>query len=115
MRGIIVDQHVERCPDEPVTWGELLAKLREMATRHAIAIEALLIGDRECAALCGVSRSHWHTLQAAGKVPSSLKLGRKTLWIKSEISEWISAKCPDARTWAAMQASANRRLRTHVG
>ena len=37
--------------------------------------EPLLISDRESAALCGCSRSHWHALAAAGKIPPSVKLG----------------------------------------
>ncbi|HZZ76909.1 MAG TPA: helix-turn-helix domain-containing protein [Gemmataceae bacterium] len=71
--------------------------------------ESLLIPDTEVAALCHCSRSHWHTLSAAGKVPPSVKLGRKRLWRRAEIEAWINAGCPDASTWAAMQASAARR------
>lgn len=72
---------------------------------------ALLIPDTEAAALCGCSRSHWHVLAAVGKIPPSIKLGRKRLWRREEISSWILAGCPDGATWAAMQASATRRLR----
>jgi excisionase family DNA binding protein len=73
--------------------------------------ESLLIPDVEAAALCGCSRSHWHVLAAAGKIPPSIKLGRKRLWRRQEIESWILAGCPDAQTWAAMRASAARRLK----
>jgi predicted DNA-binding transcriptional regulator AlpA len=73
--------------------------------------EPLLIPDTVAAALAGVSRAHWHRLRAAGKVPPCVRLGRKVLWRRLEVEGWIEAGCPDARTWAAMQAAAARRLR----
>lgn len=72
--------------------------------------EALLIPDTVAAAMAGVSRAHWHRLRAAAKVPPPVRLGRKVLWRRQEISDWITAGCPDARTWAAMAAS-NARAR----
>jgi predicted DNA-binding transcriptional regulator AlpA len=62
------------------------------------------------AALAGVSRAHWQRLRAAGKLPPSVRLGRKVLWRRLEIEEWIAAGCPDGRTWEAMTA-AGRRLK----
>ena len=71
----------------------------------------LLISDTAAAALAGVCRSTWHVLRAAGKLPPSIRLGRKVLWRRAEIVSWIDAGCPDGRTWAAMQARAGRRLK----
>ena len=73
--------------------------------------EPLLIPDTAAAALAGVSRAHWQRLRAAGKLPLPVRLGRKVLWRRLEIESWIAAGCPDAGTWAAMQASAGRRLK----
>jgi predicted DNA-binding transcriptional regulator AlpA len=70
----------------------------------------LLIPDTAAAALAGVSRAHWHRLRAAGKLPPSIRLGRKVLWRRLEIEAWIAAGCPDSPTWAAMTA-ASRRLK----
>jgi predicted DNA-binding transcriptional regulator AlpA len=80
-------------------------------------IEALplLIPAAVCAKMCGVSRSHWHVLLSSGRVPASIKLGRKRLWNKADILEWISHGCPDGKLWSAMQASKNRRLRVNLG
>jgi predicted DNA-binding transcriptional regulator AlpA len=72
---------------------------------------ALLIDDRTAAALAGVSRSTWHVLRAAGRVPPCVRLGRAVRWRRAEVIGWIDAGCPDAATWAAMQASVGRRLR----
>lgn len=72
---------------------------------------ALLIPDTAAAAMAGISRAVWHRLRAAGKVPPPVRLGRSVRWGRAEIVAWIEASCPDARTWAAMQAAAGRRLK----
>jgi predicted DNA-binding transcriptional regulator AlpA len=72
-------------------------------------LEPLLLCDRDAAALCNCSRSHWHAMRAAGKLPPSIKLGRKVLWRREEIESWIAAGCPDARTWQAIRAADRRR------
>ena len=56
-------------------------------------------------ALPGVCRATWHRLRAAGKLPAPVKLGRALRWRRDEIVAWINANCPDAETWAAMQAA----------
>lgn len=68
----------------------------------------LLIDDREAAALCGVSRSHWRTLLQMGRVPTPIRLGRAVRWRREELVAWVAAKCPDAATWEAMQAALRR-------
>ena len=78
---------------------------------HPPQTEPLLISDREAAALCSCSRSHWHVLAAAGKIPPSVKLGRKRLWRREEIQEWAAAGCPDGRMWDVMKAAVARRLK----
>jgi excisionase family DNA binding protein len=82
-----------------------------MDSTTATQLGALLISDVEAAALCGCSRSHWRAMQAAGRIPASVKLGRKRLWRRREIESWILAGCPEGRIWAAM-GSADRRLKT---
>jgi predicted DNA-binding transcriptional regulator AlpA len=80
-----------------------------------IAADALLIPDTVAAALAGVSRSTWHVLRAAGRVPPCVRLGigkRKIVrWRRAEVVAWIDAGCPDGATWAAMTASSRRRLK----
>jgi predicted DNA-binding transcriptional regulator AlpA len=77
--------------------------------------DAMLIDDRAAAALAGISRSTWHVLRAAGRVPPCVRLGigrRKIIrWRRAEIAAWIEAGCPDGQTWAEIQASAARRLK----
>jgi excisionase family DNA binding protein len=77
----------------------------------ALARESLLIADTEAAALAGVSRRTWRRLLAAGKVPLPVKLGRCVRWRSDELRRWVGAGCPDARTWAAMEAIGRRSAR----
>jgi predicted DNA-binding transcriptional regulator AlpA len=77
---------------------------------------ALLIDDRAAATLAGISRSTFHVLRAGGKVgPQAIRLGRAVRYRRDEIVSWIQAGCPDAATWAAMQAAAGRRNARIVG
>jgi predicted DNA-binding transcriptional regulator AlpA len=71
-------------------------------------VDVLLIPDTEAAALAGVCRATWHRLRVAGKVPAGIKLGRAVRWNKIELVAWIEAKCPDRRTWEAIQAQGRR-------
>jgi excisionase family DNA binding protein len=76
-----------------------------------VPVEAQQIPDTIAAKLAGVSRATWHRLRVAGKLgPQAVRLGRKVLWNRAEVEAWIQAKCPDRRTWEALQAQ-NRRLR----
>ena len=72
-------------------------------------VEALLIPDTEAAGLAGISRAHLHRLRVAGKWgPRPIRLGRKVLFDRAEVIAWIAARCPDARTWEAMQSQSKR-------
>jgi excisionase family DNA binding protein len=73
-------------------------------------MEPLLIPDTIAAAMAGISRAHWHRLRAAGKLPPAVRLGRKVLWRRADVTAWIEAGCPDARTWAAMMTASRRRI-----
>jgi predicted DNA-binding transcriptional regulator AlpA len=70
--------------------------------------EAFLIPDATAAALAGVSRSHWGRLHAAARTPGAVKLGRRVLWNRSEVTDWIAARCSDRRTREALVAQSRR-------
>jgi predicted DNA-binding transcriptional regulator AlpA len=73
---------------------------------------ALLVDDRAAAILLAVSRSHFFTLKAAGKIgPQPIRLGRAVRYRRDELERWIAAGCPDAATWKAMQMMEGGRLR----
>ena len=62
-------------------------------------IEALLVGAAEAGRLCGVSRSTFWALHAAGKAPRPLKLGRRTVGRIAELRAWVEAGCPPRERW----------------
>ncbi|HUU12019.1 MAG TPA: helix-turn-helix domain-containing protein [Phycisphaerae bacterium] len=64
------------------------------------ALAPLLVDAREAARLCGIGRSSWLSLAAAGQVPPSLLLGRRRLWRVREVEAWTAAGCPPATRWA---------------
>jgi excisionase family DNA binding protein len=71
--------------------------------------QAILLPAVEAAALANVSRATWCRLRSAGKVPPAIRLGRKVLWRRDELTAWISAGCPDNELWGAMQSAIDRR------
>lgn len=80
--------------------------------RDTTAPDALLIPDTAAAGMAGISRAHWHRLRAAGKIgPSAVRLGRKVLYRRQEVEDWIAAGCVDARTWEAMRQHGRRLAR----
>jgi predicted DNA-binding transcriptional regulator AlpA len=67
------------------------------------AIEPLLIGAEVAGRLCGVSEATWWRMHAAARVPSPVKVGRKTLWRITELREWVAASCPGRQVWDALR------------
>lgn len=41
---------------------------------------------------------------AVGKIPRPLRVGRRLLWPRAEIVDWIAAGCPNRREWDARQS-----------
>ena len=57
----------------------------------------LMVGASDAAALCGVSRSTWCKLDAAGRIPQSLRVGRRRLWVVVELRRWTEASAAVGR------------------
>ena len=62
-------------------------------------ITAFVVEARIAAQLCGVSRSTWFALKAAGRIPRPVRIGRRTLWRVDEIKAWLDAGCPPLHRW----------------
>ena len=69
---------------------------------------ALLVDATTAAELCGLSRSGWWSLHAAGRVPLPVRLGRRTLWRARELAEWSQAGCPARDRWEALKGGQKR-------
>lgn len=59
----------------------------------------LLLDAKAAAAMCGVSRTTWWSLHAAGRIPVPVHLGRRTLWRAVELAAWTEAGCPPRHRW----------------
>jgi len=63
-------------------------------------IEALLVSSDGAAELIGVSRAHFYALHSSGRLgPLPVRLGRRTLWRRSELQKWTEASCPPRDRW----------------
>ena len=61
---------------------------------------ALLLDAKAAAALIGVSRSSFLRLDATGQIgPTSVRLGRRRLWSRDALADWIRAGCPPRCVW----------------
>ncbi len=72
-------------------------------------IDAEALAAPEAAKLCGVSRSTWLKLQASGRVPRPVRLGRCVRWLRSELLAWLAAGCPSRERWDAIKPGGQRR------
>ncbi|MCP4712796.1 MAG: helix-turn-helix domain-containing protein [Planctomycetes bacterium] len=68
-----------------------------------ITPEPLLLSATETAELLGVGRSHLYSLHSAGRLPLPVRLGRRVLWRRSELEQWIKCGCPARSKWVAME------------
>ena len=66
-----------------------------------------LLTARSAAALCGTSLRTWRRWDAAGFIPSPVRVGRSTLWRKDEVCAWIATQCPRRREWEARKTGRN--------
>lgn len=68
-------------------------------------IEPLLLNATQCAALCNISRTTWYSLLSSGRVPLPVRLGRRPLWRRDELTAWVAAGCPARDRWQAMKGA----------
>lgn len=64
-----------------------------------LAGQPLLVSDEQAARMLGISRSLWRRQHSAGRVPMPVKIGRRTLWRREELRDWVSADCPPRHRW----------------
>ena len=72
------------------------------ATREKLAEareSALLVDANRAAGLCGLGRTSWLKLNAMGKTPEPIRLGRRVLWRIAELRAWVDKDCPPRHKW----------------
>ena len=61
---------------------------------------ALLVDADSGAALLGISRRHFWALHSSGRLgPLPVKLGKRTMWVRTELEEWTASRCPSREQW----------------
>ena len=65
--------------------------------------QPLLLSADEGARLVGVGRSLWWSMHSSVRLgPLPIKLGRRTLWRRDELTQWVEAGCPARVKWLAI-------------
>jgi predicted DNA-binding transcriptional regulator AlpA len=96
-----LDRAVRRSAASAVATGAAADQDAPVLPLAATASPAPRMAAPEAAAFCGVSEATWWRQHAAAKVPKPVKIGRRTLWDRDELRDWLAAGCPDRRTWEA--------------
>ncbi len=69
----------------------------------APATPGIMVGAVEAARICGISRTTWYSLKAAGRLPAPVHLGRRVLWRREELHDWMTARCPSLHQWQRLK------------
>jgi excisionase family DNA binding protein len=75
-----------------------------MSTEAPIKIEPALLTIPQVCELLNISRAEFYRLNQSGKfAPLQIGLCRKVLYLRSEVEDWLSKKCPHRRVWQAQR------------
>ena len=84
-----------------------IAQIVEQGDAHPPApsgpLQPTLCDISEVARLLGISRAHACKLNSTGLLPSPMRLGRRTLWSRAELVDWIAAGVPSRDRWETMR------------
>lgn len=75
-----------------------------MPARIEGELAPILLAAPKAAKFCGVAESTFWKLNAAGRIPRARALGRRRLWSRAELMEWVEAGCPSRDRWEALQS-----------
>jgi len=63
-------------------------------------LEVLLVSANEAARLLGIAKSSFYQFHSSGRIgPLPIKLGRRSLWNRQELADWVAADCPPRVKW----------------
>ena len=67
--------------------------------------EALLLSAAHAAVACDLSKRTWQKLDAQGRVPIPIRIGRRKLWALADLREWTARGCPTREVFEAHKAA----------
>ncbi len=75
-----------------------------MTVEAPVKIEPALWGIPQVIQYLNICRAEFYRWDASGKfAPLPLGLCRKRLYLRSEVEDWLKAKCPHRKLWQAMK------------
>jgi len=73
---------------------------REEMTDTGDNSTALLLNAKEGARLLGIGERFFWAMHSTGELgPLPIKLGKRTLWSRFELTDWVKARCPRREEW----------------
>jgi excisionase family DNA binding protein len=69
------------------------------------ATNPLVVCARELASLLRVGLRTVRAMDAAGRLPTPVRIGHSVRWPLDEIRQWIDAGCPSRDEWEARRAA----------
>jgi predicted DNA-binding transcriptional regulator AlpA len=97
----LAQRHEEGAP------ADLAAAIRELIRElRRPAVEPELVDIQGLAQLLSRSEGALHRDDAAGRMPSAVRIGGSKRWRISEIRAWVRAGCPCRKDWNAMRKAA---------
>jgi len=64
------------------------------ASDITITAKPLLVDSTNAARLCGVCRRYFLQLDAQGRIPAPVRLGKRKLWSVQALQKWAAEGCP---------------------
>ena len=72
-------------------------------TLNHVEDKRLALPAAEVAKLLGISQRHLWKLNASGRLPAPIRLGRSVRWRLDELRAWLDAGCPARDQWETMR------------
>lgn len=69
----------------------------------------LAVSARQLAGMLDLSVRTIRTMDAAGKLPRGVRIGRSVRWPVDELRDWLDAGCPDRASWQAIRRNGGGR------
>lgn len=64
--------------------------------------DALLLSAKDAGRLLGIGERFVWAMHSSGELgPLPIRLGKRTLWSRIELTEWVRARCPRREAWLA--------------
>ena len=78
--------------------------MKDKQSPEPLQIEPALLTILQVCQLLNISRAEFYRLDASGRfAPLSVGLCRKRLYLRSEVENWLSKKCPHRKVWSTQR------------